>query len=539
VGENDRSEIIPFIAVPRQLEYCRPATPAQGETRLAQVVLVRRPRRWDAPFARERLSPDLVACVLSLPVLQEIDPAGFPADLALEDIVANDTRIRQFSRDEVIYSQGSYGTSLFLVLDGSVREVTAARRQKGGRKIWNKPGPPECGALHFSGNDIFGEFEALTRSPRQHTTVSDSADTVLLEIRWPGVRDLRHWSDDFQRRIDTLYRLRGRHNGLRQCAAFNHCDDETLAAIAEQCSFESWGSFDWTHGYQRTLTSDGGPETISAHEPVITAEGDHLDDLLVIRAGSARVSEKLGRGERTLGFLSPGDVFGAHEIAATLQTGESPRAKYNLRAIGYTDVIQIPVGIAGQFMRLAPEQTRAPAHKQSLLDFALDRRFTNGTQAMAIDTTRCVNCDECVRACAATHNNIPRFVRHGPAHDNLMVANACMHCVDPVCLVDCPTDAIHRDVKTGNVVIDEATCIGCASCAGACPYGNIEMREVRNSDGGFHIDQDGSYVLRATKCDLCTGRNGGPACQQACPHDALIRIDFQDIGGLSDWLDRQ
>ena len=53
-----------------------------------------------------------------------------------------------------------------------------------------------------------------------------------------------------------------------------------------------------------------------------------------------------------------------------------------------------------------------------------------------------------------------------------------MHCADAVCLIDCPTNAIHRDDDTGTVVIDDATCIGCAACASACPYDNIRMAEA-------------------------------------------------------------
>jgi len=64
--------------------------------------------------------------------------------------------------------------------------------------------------------------------------------------------------------------------------------------------------------------------------------------------------------------------------------------------------------------------------------------------------------------------------------------------------------------------------------------------EARNQQSQPWIDAvwspDGTKVLTATKCDLCVGQSGGPACQQACPHDALIRIDFQDAGTLSDWL---
>jgi Fe-S-cluster-containing dehydrogenase component len=157
---------------------------------------------------------------------------------------------------------------------------------------------------------------------------------------------------------------------------------------------------------------------------------------------------------------------------------------------------------------------------------------------MFIDTDRCTACDDCVRACAAAHDNNPRFIRHGPEHHNLMVANACMHCVDPVCLIGCPTGAIHR-TPDGLVVIDDVTCIGCATCANSCPYDNIRMVEIRDERGDFVVDQDTQTpIVKATKCDLCLEQPTGPACQRACPHDALVRMDLRDRKFLADWLAR-
>jgi len=168
----------------------------------------------------------------------------------------------------------------------------------------------------------------------------------------------------------------------------------------------------------------------------------------------------------------------------------------------------------------------------------MNNRTINGTAAMFIDTDRCTACDDCVRACAAAHNNNPRFIRHGPEHDNLQVANACMHCVDPVCLIGCPTGAIHR-TQDGLVVIDDVTCIGCATCANSCPYDNIRMVEIRDQNGDFIVDQETQApIVKATKCDLCLEQPGGPACQRACPHDALQRIDLRDREQLVDWLGR-
>ncbi len=157
---------------------------------------------------------------------------------------------------------------------------------------------------------------------------------------------------------------------------------------------------------------------------------------------------------------------------------------------------------------------------------------------MLIDTDRCTSCDDCVRACASTHDNNPRFKRHGPIHDGLQVTNACMHCVDPVCLIGCPTGAIHRHAS-GPVVIDDATCIGCGTCAQSCPYDNITLVEIRDADGGFIVDeQTGQAIVKATKCDLCYDQLGGPACQRACPHDALVRMEMQDVQHLAEWVNR-
>jgi Fe-S-cluster-containing dehydrogenase component len=120
-----------------------------------------------------------------------------------------------------------------------------------------------------------------------------------------------------------------------------------------------------------------------------------------------------------------------------------------------------------------------------------------------------------------------------------MYSNACMHCMDPVCMIGCPTGAIQRDMIEGQVVINDRTCIGCGTCAGSCPYNNIQMVEIRNAEGEFLADRgSGLPILKATKCDLCVDLPGGPACQRACPHDALRRTDMRDTESLAEWVNR-
>ena len=161
---------------------------------------------------------------------------------------------------------------------------------------------------------------------------------------------------------------------------------------------------------------------------------------------------------------------------------------------------------------------------------------------MLINLDRCTRCDDCVRGCAAAHDNNPRFVRHGPIRGNIMVANACMHCADPVCMIGCPTGAISREDIEGQVVINEDTCIGCATCYSNCPYDAIRMITVRNRKGEFRIatsgESVGTPIYKATKCDLCVDQTGGPACVRACPHDALQRVNMQDVDSLARFIKR-
>ncbi|MDP6566592.1 MAG: 4Fe-4S dicluster domain-containing protein, partial [Alphaproteobacteria bacterium] len=203
---------------------------------------------------------------------------------------------------------------------------------------------------------------------------------------------------------------------------------------------------------------------------------------------------------------------------------------------GYVDVLRVPAQVLEDhvFSKIAspPAESVAVATRtlaeDALLEWAVEERFINATKSMLIDLDRCVRCDDCVRACASTHGGNPRFIRHGKTFGHWMVANACMHGIDPVCMIGCPTGAIHRSEIDGTVIINDETCIGCITCATSCPYNNIRMVEIRNKMGVALVDPDSNRpILKATKCDLCYTNPGGPACVRACPHEALSRVDFR------------
>jgi len=158
-----------------------------------------------------------------------------------------------------------------------------------------------------------------------------------------------------------------------------------------------------------------------------------------------------------------------------------------------------------------------------------------GTALLVIDLDRCTRCDDCVRACAATHGGRPRFVREGEKLANLQVATACYHCRDPVCLVGCPTGAIHRSGIGAVVAIDENVCIGCGTCARSCPYDSILMHDTGTTWPDDMIPEGlrGRPRQVASKCDLCHTRPAGPACVENCPNGCAYRVgSLEELEGL-------
>lgn len=88
------------------------------------------------------------------------------------------------------------------------------------------------------------------------------------------------------------------------------------------------------------------------------------------------------------------------------------------------------------------------------------------------------------------------------------IATACMHCADAPCVTACPCGCLSKDEATGFTLFDSTSCIGCHSCAMACPF------------GAPSFDATG----KMQKCDGCVERirNGmEPACVRNCPTNAL------------------
>jgi Fe-S-cluster-containing dehydrogenase component/CRP-like cAMP-binding protein len=406
---------------------------------------------------------------------------------------------------------------------------------------------------------MFGEISALSRMPRTATVIASGKGTRLLEFSWQGLRDLMKYDAALKAQIDSNYRKYSLSSFLAKIPLLSHLGVKSpeFEALCTEAELQTFGDYGWAGEYKK-LATEGNPST-KANEPLVVREGEYCNGIHLVRAGFCRVSQKYGGGDRTLKYIGAGKMFGFEDISRQMESpGEDVASLFTLRAMGYADLIFIPTATLLKYVPAHLLKTQAPDNKEkpgktmserlakenihppsNLMEFVAEQRFFNGTQSMVIDMDLCTRCDDCVRACASAHDGNPRFLRHGAMMDNLMVANACMHCVDPVCMIGCPTGAIHRTSHGGEVVINPASCIGCTICANNCPYDAIRMVEVRTSKGQFWVDDNQKPLLKATKCDLCIEQANGPACWHACPHGALTRADLSQENSLIKWLKKR
>ncbi|MBL6863968.1 MAG: cyclic nucleotide-binding domain-containing protein [Rhodospirillales bacterium] len=544
---------------------------------LSASTTLERPKRWDSAFDPDLVEKDFET-IMSRKEITEID-ASFPPSLPLDGIVRNDMRLTRLERGDIMVREGDYGNSAFILIEGKVHIATNPQisvEQLGGssakvqsifsriqgllKKNWvpevrmiadNKqlsqtsserpagtsiPNIDNVMETHemitLGEGEVFGELAALGRTPRT-ATIFASTDVVAIEIRWQGLRDIMKYDTGWRKRIDKNYRETALANHLSNTEILKDLSKEAAEHVSQGALFETYGAFDWHHDFKNKKSA--------AAEVIIAKEGDYPDGLLLIRAGFARLAKGSDYERRTISYLGAGDTFGLNELySAWKNPGQKDfQLSNSLTALGYVDIIRIPVEVLEEHVfpnmpepedlsSALDERTAADDH---LMEWAVDNRFINGSQTMVIDLDRCNRCDDCVRACGNTHGGNPRFRREGDPFEKWMVANACMHCKDPVCMIGCPTGAINRDQYSGSVIINDTTCIGCATCANSCPFENINMVSIRNLEGSIITDGsgNGTPIMKATKCDLCAGRPGGPACVQACPKDALQRVDFRDF----------
>lgn len=374
---------------------------------------------------------------------------------------------------------------------------------------------PAGAAVRLGPGELLGEIGAMSGWP-QSVTARAATDCRLVQIRTPALRLMKRKSKALKERLDRLYRERSLTSQLERTPLLAGVSGLFLQALKETV------------------------ELVSCEpEEVVVRQGEPADDLYLVRSGFLKLSQRFGEGEMVVSYLSKGMTLGELELLME----ELPGWEVTATSVEYCELVKIPGMALRQLMRAHPaveEQlwrtasdrireagyARRHVGHSELTQVALDKGLVQGSSMLVIDLEACTRCDDCVRACAATHGGRTRFVREGDKVKHLLITRSCYHCRDPVCLVGCPTGAIHRAGVGEVVAIDDDVCIGCSTCARNCPYDAIVMHATGDSwpDDAVPVGLRGRDRDVASKCDLCMDTGHGPACVSNCPQGCAYRV---------------
>jgi len=154
-------------------------------------------------------------------------------------------------------------------------------------------------------------------------------------------------------------------------------------------------------------------------------------------------------------------------------------------------------------------------------------------KCVLIDMDRCIECGSCAAACHTSHANMPAVSQARAGWALLPVI--CRQCKAAPCVDVCPAEAMIRDDQ-GVVRRRLFRCIGCGSCARACPFGVIPS--VLGGTPVAGRSPEGISGHQVAKCDLCVDRLAGggddtvPRCVAACPAGALLFEDAHRVAEL-------
>jgi len=470
--------------------------------------------------------------------------------------------VRRFKKGEIICREGDYGSTAFYILRGRVSvliqsarktplvsttkrvfaKVKTALRLKSDLAARKRPSIAVEGALNLDLGDpiasmgdgeIFGEMTCMSLYPRSATVIAEE-DTVCFEMLRNVLVDLLYKrSKAFKEKLDAAYRERALTHQLRNVSIFRDLPKEAIDELKNKV------------------------ELVGPLDPgdVIFKEGDPPDALYVIRIGFVRVAQSFPGGELVLAYLGLGQCVGEVGLLegkphATTCTALDRVELVKIAKADFEKICRQSPNIRSGLAALASERKEAAgrvareAPSVPLGQF-LDQGLMNASNALLIDLERCTRCDECVKACADTHDGVTRLTRDGLRFDKYLVTTSCRACTDPVCMIGCPVSSIRR--RESLEIVIEDWCIGCGLCAQQCPYGNITIHELaaekapRKSGRPLEVVKDakehGKDVIRkAATCDLCAdlvGPGGTPSCVYACPHGAALRVEPRSFFGLN------
>jgi CRP-like cAMP-binding protein/thioredoxin reductase/Fe-S-cluster-containing hydrogenase component 2 len=413
-----------------------------------------------------------------------------------------DSTLHSMSKGDVVFEKNDYTDTFWSIVSGSVEiEVGPSRYIKLGV------------------GDFFGEMGLISGRRRTATVRAGEPGTLLLETPRKQILKLMASVNSVRRSLDEVFMLRA-----LQTSIFPEVERSFLEALVKNAKMKKFKKGD-----------------------VLFNEGDIGDALYVIRKGSVKISRRNRAGLNVAQtYIAAGNYVGEMSI---LSEKDMPRTATVSAAVGcetivieksdFLELIRNYPAAQQRIARLAQERkvenvvTNWDEKSGSILDFMTREGLTDAENVLLIDSDLCVACDNCEAACAATHGGHSRLDRRGgKSFASIQLPISCRHCENPLCMLDCPPDALTR-LPDGEVVIRES-CIGCGNCVGNCPYGVIHIvhDHVRKGNPlltwlGFGEIEEGP--AKAAKCDQCYSLAGGPACVRACPTGAAMRVNAEKL----------
>ena len=425
-------------------------------------------------------------------------------------------------KGETIFEKNDIGSSLFSIASGSVN-------------VHIDPADPTL-TIPISAGKIFGET-GLISGRKRNARITAAEDCILVETPRNAARKLFSSVPAVKQQVDRIATERQILNILG--SGLTQDDLQPLLDTAEI-------------------------STVIANT-VLIEEGDSNTDIYIIRSGSMVIEKNIAGKNIFLSYVPAGNYVG--EMALF----EDGKRTATVRATIKSEVIKLDGKRFEELLQRKPELRQSIELKladrkamnafvenqkdnfNSASDlygaraqFLLQEGLGEATDALIIDQSLCIGCDNCEIACAESHEGISRLDRAaGTTFEDLHIPTSCRHCEQPHCMADCPPDAIHR-APDGEVFIDD-TCIGCGNCQRGCPYGVIQMAQKPPKKPGLLAwalfgfgpgpgqansewvakkkrQKSDQSIKKAVKCDMCKGIRGGAACVRACPTGAAIRV---------------
>ncbi len=315
---------------------------------------------------------------------------------------------------DLIYEPGQFGTSFYTIVAGEVH-------------IEKVLGSGETVKSTLTRGEFFGEMSLLSGHPRLEKAIA-GVGCILIETPRRIMLKLISSNEEVAAGIEWIFVARELQRHFAPTASANEL---------------------------RSLAADMEIRRLQAGE-VLYEQGKQEECLYLIKSGGITLTKNIDGQEIFISQVRAGKMVGQLSLMG------DPIRRHNAVATVVSEAIRIdrqtfntlmqrsdaPIStLQGYVTAKIADDTRMEVRPEAAasMNFLMANGLGEATNALIIDESLCVGCDNCEKACAETHGGITRLDRRqGPTFANIHIPTACRHCEQPHCMKDCPPNAIRR-----------------------------------------------------------------------------------------------